>query len=89
MLSNNKVGGCEIHFVNNKIAYLRWIYINSDITGKGIGSMCINAVKQWLFSKGFIQLDTDTALSNRVAQHFYEKNSFIRKGITRSFSKCN
>ena len=34
-----------------------------------------------------IQLDTDTVLSNLVAQHFYEKNDFVREGLTRSYIK--
>lgn len=82
---DNQVGGCEIHFPSDEAAYLRWIYINENITGKGIGSMCMNGLKQWLYEKGIRRFDTDTAISNNVAQHFYEKNGFERKGITRSY----
>ena len=66
-------------------AYLRWIYVNQDITGKGIGTKCMNALKQWLWKKGVKKLDTDTAISNLVAQHYYEKNDYIREGVTKSY----
>lgn len=85
LLSGDPVGGCEVHFVDDKIAYLRWIYVNENIAGKGIGSKCMRALKHWLYQKGITKFDTDTAISNHTAQHFYEKNGFTREGITRSF----
>lgn len=85
VLSGNQVGGCEIHIVDEKTVYLRWIYVNQDITGKGIGTKCMNALKQWLWEKGIARLDTDTAMSNLVAQHYYEKNNYVREGVTRSY----
>lgn len=85
ILSGKQVGGCEVHFVSRQVAYLRWIYVNGDLTGKGIGTACMHALRQWLSQKGIARLDTDTALLNLTAQHYYEKNGFIREGITRSF----
>ena len=87
LIDNSQVGGCEIHFVNNKIAYLRWIYINNSITGQGIGSKCMIALNNWLVSKGITQLDADTSISNEIAQHYYLKNNFICKGKSKSFYK--
>lgn len=85
LISGSQVGGCEVHFVDESTAYLRWIYINAPITGQGIGTKCMNALKHWLFQRGITRFDTDTALSNTAAQHFYEKTGFTREGITRSF----
>lgn len=86
MSDKDVVGGCEIHFLEKqKIAYLRWIFTNEDIRGKGIGSQCMSALKSELLKQGIIQLDTDTALSNQVAQHYYEKNGFVKEGLTRSY----
>lgn len=85
VLSGNQVGGCELHFLDDKTAYLRWIYVNDALTGKGIGTQCMNALKRWLYQKGITRLDTDTAVSNVIAQHYYEKNRFTREGITRSY----
>lgn len=85
MLEGSHMGGCEVHFVDRNTAYLRWIYVNEPITGRGIGSRCLGSLKHWLYQQGITRFDTDTALSNTVAQHFYEKNGFTREGITRSF----
>lgn len=84
-LEYEQVGGCEVHYLNESIAYLRWIYVNEDMVGKGIGTKCMNALKQYLYLKGIKRFDTDTALHNKVAQHYYEKNGFLREGITRSY----
>lgn len=86
-IDDKQVGGCEVHYLNDTIAYLRWIYVNGEIVGKGIGSKCMSALKGFLYKKGIERFDTDTALDNTVAQHYYEKNGFIREGITRSFYK--
>ena len=85
ILSGSQVGGCEVHYIDNKTAYLRWIYVNGDIAGKGIGTKCMKALKWWLYQQGTARLDTDTSVSNFAAQHFYEKNGFTREGITRSY----
>lgn len=86
ILEKEIVGGCEIHFPEQEsIAYLRWIFINEGMRGNGIGSECMSALKTDLWNKGIMKLDTDTALSNKTAQHFYEKNHFVKEGITRSY----
>ena len=84
-LEENHVGGCEVHYLDETTAYLRWIYVNGDITGKGIGTKCMNALKIFLYEKGITRFDTDTALNNLVAQHYYEKTAFNREGITKSY----
>ena len=85
MLSGSQVGGCELHFLDDKTAYLRWIYVNDALKGKGIGTQCMSAIKRWLYQSGITRFDTDTAVTNIVAQHYYEKNRFTREGITRSY----
>ena len=85
LLAGSHVGGCEIHYVDSHTAYLRWIYINGELTGQGIGTKCMEALKLWLYQQGIRRFDTDTALTNTVAQHYYEKNSFHREGISRSY----
>lgn len=85
LLEKTQIGGCEVHYVSPRIAYLRWIYVNDALQNRGIGSACMDALKTWLHSRGITRLDTDTALDNLRAQHYYEKNGFAREGITRSF----
>lgn len=87
-IDGNLVGGCEVHYLDDTTAYLRWIYVNGDIVGKGIGTKCMSALKSFLYEKGVRRFDTDTALDNTVAQHYYEKTGFTREGITRSFYKA-
>lgn len=86
-IDNTQVGGCEVHYLDEATAYLRWIYVNSDMVGKGIGTKCMNALKRFLYEKGIRRFDTDTAINNLVAQHYYEKNGYTREGITRSYYK--
>lgn len=88
ILEGSQVGGCEVHYLNENIAYLCWIYVNGEITGKGIGTKCMKALKSFLYEKGFTRFDTDTAVNNTVAQHYYEKTGFKREGITKSYY-CN
>ncbi|MGN0479798.1 MAG: GNAT family N-acetyltransferase [Hominenteromicrobium sp.] len=86
ILENEIVGGCEVHFPEKEdIAYLRWIFVDPERCGKGIGSKCMTALKNDLYQKGIRKFDTDTAMTNTVAQHFYEKNNFVRRGLTRSY----
>ncbi len=84
-IDGNQVGGCEVHYLDDTTAFLRWIYVNGDIVGKGIGTKCMNSLKSFLFEKGIRRFDTDTALDNLVAQRYYEKNDFTREGITKSY----
>lgn len=85
ILKNRQIGGCEVHYPNDITAYLRWIYVNDTLQNQGLGTQCMEALTQWLWNRGFVRLDTDTALTNLGAQHYYEKNGFTRMGITRSF----
>lgn len=85
-IDSKPIGECEIHYLEQPgIAYLRWIYVEDGLQGKGIGTKCIRSLKNFLHEKGVRKLDTDTALTNTGAQHFYEKNIFTRKGISRSY----
>lgn len=85
-LGADPIGECEVHYPEQSdVAYLRWIYIKEGLQGKGIGTECMCSLKNFLYGKGIRKLDTDTALTNTAAQCFYEKNGFVRKGISRSF----
>ena len=86
-LDGEQVGGCEVHYLADATAYLRWIYVSGELVGRGIGTKCMGALKQFLYGKGIVRFDTDTTLDNHTAQHYYEKNGFTREGITRSYYK--
>lgn len=84
LVDHQQIGGCEVHYLKST-AYLRWIYVNDAVQNQGVGTKCMNALKKWLREQDITRLDTDTALDNRRAQRYYEKNGFAREGITRSF----
>lgn len=86
-MDGNQVGGCEVHYISDTVVYLRWIYVNGDIVGKGIGTKCMSALKSFLYKQGILRFDTDTAIDNEVAKHYYEKTNFKKEGITRSYYK--
>lgn len=81
-----EIGWGQVHFLpQGDIAYLRWIYIDGTRQNRGHGTAVMQSLLSALFEMGIRRFDTDTALDNAVAQHYYEKNGFIREGITRSF----
>lgn len=86
LLQDKEVCWGQIHFLpQGDIAYLRWIYVDGSKQHSGIGTAVMNALFAQLKKMGIHRLDTDTALSNEIAQHFYEKTGFENKGITRSY----
>lgn len=88
-LENEWIGECEVHFISNQIAYLRWIYIDEKKQNQRLGSRCIQTLLNDIGKEGYVRLDTDTAIDNVIAQHFYEKNGFKKEGVTRSFYYTN
>lgn len=81
------IGQCEIHYVDRKLAYLRWIYIDGSKLHKGYGTKCMNKLTNYLFDLGIRKFDTDTALNNENAQKYYQRNGFINLGKTKSYLK--
>lgn len=80
------VGDCEVHILKQgEIAYLRWIGIDPKMRRKGVGSQAMAALRNDLLERGIRRLDTDTALTNERAQRYYQRNRFIREGLTRSY----
>ena len=81
------VGQCEVHYVNKKKAYLRWVYVDGSKLHKGYGSKCMSKLTNYLLSLGIDKLDTDTAINNEIAQKYYERNGFNNLGKTKSYLK--
>lgn len=79
----------QIHFLpQGDVAYLRWIYVDGKVQHQGIGSKVMNSLFHHLYQCGIRRFDTDTALNNISAQHYYEKMCFTNKGVTRSYIKA-
>lgn len=85
---NEKIGKSVILYLDNiKTVYMNGIWIDSGYSNKGLGSKFIKLICNGLRENGYKKLDLDTAKNNLGAQRFYEKNTFVNKGITRSFFK--
>ena len=87
--SEEFIGQGEIHFVKKELVYLRWIYVDERKLHLGFGSKCMRKLTNYLLSLGIKKLDTDTAVNNKYAQRYYEKNGFINLGKTKSYLKKN
>lgn len=85
-LDGREIGWGQVHFLpQGDIAYLRWIYIDEKLQHQGIGTKTMAALFCALHAMGIRRFDTDTALSNLPARHYYEKCGFSDMGITRSY----
>ncbi|MCP4538710.1 MAG: GNAT family N-acetyltransferase [Chloroflexi bacterium] len=69
------------------VAYLTWIGMHEQHQGKGIGTEFLQLLVEYLTSKGYRYLHTDTASDNLRAQHFYEAREFDRQGCSRCYIK--
>lgn len=67
------------------VAYLTWIGVAERHRSQGIGTEFLTLVAQFLLSRGYRYLHTDTAGSNVRAQQFYKKLGFQGEGYTRSY----
>ena len=84
--NGTEVGWGQVHFLPQKdIAYLRWIYVDEKHQHQGLGTAIMGQLFAELYQMGIRRFDTDTALSNTVAQQYYEKTGFTNEGITRSY----
>lgn len=88
------LGNAEVKFLNNYTGineedkvYLVWIGIRQAKKGMGVGTNFIEQIMNYCLSKGYKYMHADTSLNNIDAQKFYERNGFIKRGITRSYLK--
>lgn len=83
---DKEIGWGQVHFLPQRdIAYLRWIYIDQAVQRQGYGKKVMASLFAQLYEMGIHRFDTDTALNNIAAQHYYETSGFTNEGITRSY----
>lgn len=84
--ADREIGWGQIHFLpQGTIAYLRWIYIDSNVQHRGYGTAVMHQLLAELYRLGIRRFDTDTAVDNTAAQDYYSKTGFTNRGITRSY----
>lgn len=80
------VGAGELAYLPlGEMCYLRWIYTEEKLQGKGCASAALNRIFSDLYSAGIHRIDTDTADGNPIAQRLYTKTGFADMGRTRSY----
>lgn len=67
------------------VVYMRWIGIDREIRGQGLGSRFLAQLNRYYREQGYRYLHLDTASTNLGAQRFYEKHGFTYRGSTRSY----
>lgn len=86
LLDQQEIGEFELHFLEeNHLVYLLWIGITEKKQNQGFGTDCLRLLLKELRALGYQRIDTDTAIHNHQAKHFYEKNGFKQQSITKSF----
>ncbi len=70
--SRNIVDGC----LSSPVAYLEGLYLRPEHRGKGLGKEVIRIIIKWCMVEGFSELATDTEITNKKAQRFYESMGF-------------
>ncbi|ADL52965.1 GNAT family N-acetyltransferase [Clostridium cellulovorans] len=83
-----KIGESVVLYLDNvKTVYMSTLWIDNKYSNNGFGSKFIKMICNDLRTKGYEKLDLDTAKNNLGGQRFYERNTFVSKGITRSYFK--
>jgi len=75
----NKPKGFVTYKINNTIASVGLIAVNSDFQGKGIGTKLLVHLENLLFKQDVKQLTIPTQLSNLQACNFYTKQGYSIK----------
>jgi len=79
------VGTAQVKYLTRNTAYLTWIGVVERYRSQGIGREFIKLLTQFLLSKQYHYLHTDTASDNVPAQQLYKTLGFQKEGCTRSY----
>lgn len=76
---NNKIIGCGgIKELSSEEGLLKRFYIDKACRGKGVAKQILEKVIAFAKEKNYSSLVLDTRNDNYQAQHFYEKNGFVK-----------
>jgi ribosomal protein S18 acetylase RimI-like enzyme len=91
-VEGREIGSARVRFLDGltggrtrDVAYLDWIGLREEYRGRGFGNAFLRLLAEWLRDQGNAWLHTDTASDNTVAQRFYERQGFEKRGFTRSY----
>lgn len=77
------VNGCQ----HSPVVYLEGLFILKDYRRLGLSSLLISKVEKWGKAYGCLELASDTAITNDVAQNMHKKLGFIETETVMFFKK--
>ena len=83
--NGTQIGYCSLLLLQNGISYMTDLEIFDEYRHQGLGFKSMNNLFGILQNMNYQKIDLDTIDSNFVAQNFYAKLRFVKKGITRSY----
>lgn len=72
-----RIESSKIYLRHQQHAYLGFMYVLPQHRGKGVNKIVINALKEWVVSKGITELRLEVYYKNTPAIKAYEKVGFI------------
>jgi RimJ/RimL family protein N-acetyltransferase len=83
------VGMCKLipqPYRNSHILYLGGVAIAPNATGKGYGSLLMQAIIKFAKEHHYKRIELTVATHNTTAIHLYQKMGFVQEGILKNFT---
>ncbi|MDC6367515.1 MULTISPECIES: GNAT family N-acetyltransferase [Flavobacteriaceae] len=84
--SNTSIGVCAVHEIDNSTIEIKNIAILETYRNQGIGSWCLQKIKETFHGKDILVGTGDGSLS---ALNFYQKNGFVKDFVRENFFTDN
>ena len=83
--SESAILGTIAAAVSGNKGHLRGMAVLPELRGTGVAEQLLSAIESWLREQGYIRVTLNTTLPLRAAMRFYEKNGYVRSGMTADF----
>lgn len=83
--SESKIVGTVAGGVSGDEGHLRGMAVQPELRGAGVAGQLLSAIEAWLREQGCKRVTLDTTLPLKAAMRFYEKNGYVRSGMTSDF----
>lgn len=76
-----RIQDSKVFLTPSQHAYLGFMYVDPGHRGKGVNRLIMNALKEWVLSKGITELQLEVYYDNAPAVKAYEKVGFSKSMI--------
>lgn len=76
-----RIEKAEEYLKHDKYAYLGFMFVHPDYRGKGVNAMIVEALKEWVRSRGLTEMRLEVYNNNEPAIRAYEKIGFVKHMI--------